>query len=204
MGPAVSDNGYTRRGFGAQARHCALQSSFSSVRWSSMMLGKLVAVLGAAALLGALVSSASARNFSTSEQRNTALWRAMNFVGGFGGFKCEVKFSGSLHTRTSTKTVNFLIGYITEGTVLRCARAAPSSTRKLSVARRYRESERIRAKRIRARRSPAPNRRYRNPLLKSEKPHQRYGPTPFPAEPLLILNSAVKARALTPLGLTIQ
>jgi hypothetical protein len=93
------------------------------MRLIHMKLSKLLlAVVAAAVLLGAFVSSASARNFSTSEQRNTALWRVMNFIGGFGTVECEVKLSGSLHTRTASKTVNSLIGYVTEGTVLRCAR----------------------------------------------------------------------------------
>ena len=90
-----------------------------------MKLGKLLlAIVGATVLLGALVSSASARNFSVSEQRVTALWTRMNFIGGFGIVECEVKLSRSFHARTFTKTVNSLIGYITEGTVLRCARGS--------------------------------------------------------------------------------
>jgi hypothetical protein len=87
-----------------------------------MKLSKLLlAVMGATVLLGAFVSSASARNLSISSQINTALWRRMNFGGGFGTIECEVKLSGSLHTRTIAKVIA-LIGYITEGTVLRCAR----------------------------------------------------------------------------------
>ena len=82
----------------------------------------LFAVVGATVLLGALVSSASARNFSVSSQTGTILWRAMNFRGPFGEVSCEVKLSASFHSRTSTKTVNSLLGYVTEGTVLRCAR----------------------------------------------------------------------------------
>ena len=86
-----------------------------------MRLSKLLlAVVAAAVLLGAFVSSASARNFSVSEQRSSALWAIVRITGGFGTIECEVLLSGSLHTRTSTKTVNSLIGYITEGTVLRC------------------------------------------------------------------------------------
>ncbi len=47
----------------------------------------------------------------------------MNFAGGIGGvFECEVKLSGSFHSRTIAKVTTTLIGYITEGTVLRCAR----------------------------------------------------------------------------------
>jgi len=90
-----------------------------------MKLGKLLlAVVGATVLLGALVSSASARNLSVSEQRTTALWTRWNISGGFGTIECEVKLSRSFHTRTFAKTANSLIGYITEGTVLRCSRGS--------------------------------------------------------------------------------
>ena len=88
-----------------------------------MKLGKLLlAVVGSTMLLGILVASASARNLEVSSQTTTALWRRMDYAGGFGTFECEVKLSGSFHSRTSTKTVDSLLGYITEGTVLRCAR----------------------------------------------------------------------------------
>ena len=91
-----------------------------------MKLSKLLlAVVAASVLLGAFVSTASARNLSTSEQRQQILWRRMDFSGGFGGtVECEVLLSGSLHSRTIPKTVGLLIGYITEGTVLRCARGS--------------------------------------------------------------------------------
>jgi len=80
----------------------------------------LFTVAVAAVLLGAFVSAASAGRFSVSEQRSQVLWTLMSFTGGFDTVECEVLLSGSLHTRTSTKTVNSLIGYFTEGTVLRC------------------------------------------------------------------------------------
>jgi hypothetical protein len=87
-----------------------------------MKLGKLLlAVVGATVLLGTLVASASARNLELS-QTNTALWSRMDFRGIFGTVECEVRFTGSFHSRTMTKTVNSLIGYITEATVLRCSR----------------------------------------------------------------------------------
>jgi len=83
----------------------------------------LFAVMGATVLLGALVGSGSARNFETSSQTTTGLWRRMDsFLNGGVLWECEVRLSGSFHTRTWTKTVNSLIGYITEGTVLRCRR----------------------------------------------------------------------------------
>jgi len=96
----------------------------SETRHIHMKFSKLIlAIVGATVLLGALVSSASARNFSVSENRNTALWTNMEFAGGIGGpVRCEVRLSGSFHSRTSTKTPNTLLGYITEGTVLRCER----------------------------------------------------------------------------------
>ena len=99
----------------------------------------LLAVVGATVLLGALVASASARNFEVSSQTTTALWTRMDFTGGFGTVECEVKFSGSYHTRTITKTVNSLIGFITEGTVLRCSRgSATINQASLPWHRRYR------------------------------------------------------------------
>ena len=84
----------------------------------------LLAVVGATVLLGALVSSASARNFSVSSQTNTALFTRLDFIGGFDTVECEVKISGSFHSRTQVKSVGTLVGYITEATVLRCARGS--------------------------------------------------------------------------------
>jgi len=86
-----------------------------------MKLGKLLLVaVGASALLGALVSSASARSLEVSSQTTTALWTALRFAGGFGTIECEIRVSGSFHGRTSAKAVNSLSGYITEAVVLRC------------------------------------------------------------------------------------
>jgi hypothetical protein len=98
----------------------------------------LLIVVGAAVLLGALVSSASARNLSVSSQTNTVLWRRMDFGGGFGTVECEVKVSGSFHSRSIAKVVT-LVGYITEGTILRCARGgATVNQASLPWHRRYR------------------------------------------------------------------
>jgi hypothetical protein len=105
-----------------------------------MKLSKLLlAVVGATVLLGALVSSASARNFSNSSQTNRASWTRMDFSGGFGTIECEVVLSGSFHSRTSTKTVGSLIGYITAANVTRCARGGATINREsLPWHRRYR------------------------------------------------------------------
>jgi hypothetical protein len=90
-------------------------------------------------LLGALVSSASARNLERSSLTIRALWTVWNFRGGFGIFTCEVLITGSYHTRTITKTVNSLIGYITEARFLRCASGgATINTASLPWHRRYR------------------------------------------------------------------
>jgi len=86
-----------------------------------MKLKLLLAVLGAAVLLGAFVSSASARNLSLSSQTSTILWRSWEFSGGWGTQECDVKLSGSFHTRAISKSVGSLIGYVTEGSVLRCS-----------------------------------------------------------------------------------
>ncbi|MFL5817225.1 MAG: hypothetical protein ACJ76L_06445 [Conexibacter sp.] len=95
-----------------------------------MKLGKLlIAVTTVTVLLGALVGSASARNFSTSSQLNRATFTRMNFAGGFGTFECEVVLEGTFHSRTSTKTVGTLLGLITAANVSRCARGGATINR---------------------------------------------------------------------------
>ncbi|HEX7291074.1 MAG TPA: hypothetical protein VF250_08115 [Conexibacter sp.] len=73
----------------------------------------LLAVAGATVLLGALVSSASARNLSISNQQLRANFREVRFSGLFGTTVCQVTVEGSLHSRTIAKVVGSLIGYIT-------------------------------------------------------------------------------------------
>ena len=99
----------------------------------------LLAVVGASVLLGALVSSASARNLSNSSTGNRATWTRMDFNGGFGTVECEVVLKGSFHTRTSAKNTSTLLGYITEANVNRCARGSATVNRgSLPWHRRYR------------------------------------------------------------------
>ena len=95
------------------------------MRFTKVFLG----VVGATVLLSALVSSASARNLSSSSLTKTILWRRGDFSGGFGTIECEVLLSGRYHTRTITKTTNSLIGYITEASILRCIRAGATMNR---------------------------------------------------------------------------
>jgi hypothetical protein len=88
-----------------------------------MKLSKLLlAVVGATVLLGAFVSSASATRLSSSTQTISANWARMNFSATFGTVECAVTLSGSLHSRTITKTRGSLIGLITDARVGACAR----------------------------------------------------------------------------------
>ena len=87
-----------------------------------MKLSKLLlATVGATVLLGALVSSASARNVSVSNQFLRSDFRSVTFRAPFGDIICEVRLSGSLHTRTFVKQVGSLIGYITQASLGACA-----------------------------------------------------------------------------------
>jgi len=95
-----------------------------------MKLSKLLlAVLGATVLLGALVSSASARNLRVSSRSNRASWTRMDFAGGFGVIECEVVLEGTYHETTAVKSVGSLLGYITAGNVTRCARGGATVMR---------------------------------------------------------------------------
>jgi len=68
--------------------------------------------LFAIASLAALVGSASARNLSISNQNVRVTWTSLEFEGG-AVVRCPVTLEGSFHTRTITKTIGSLIGYIT-------------------------------------------------------------------------------------------
>jgi len=87
-----------------------------------MKLSKLLlATVSATVLLGALVSSASARNFSVSNQNISAMWSSVHFAGPFGGLTdCHLTLEGSLHSRTFAKVAGSLIGYITRAILGRC------------------------------------------------------------------------------------
>ena len=74
----------------------------------------LLATVGASVLLGALVSGASARNWSVSNQNLSAMWRSLEFALPGATTRCQLTVEGSLHTRTLPKIVGSLIGYITK------------------------------------------------------------------------------------------
>ena len=87
-----------------------------------MKLSKLLlATLGATVLLGALVGSASATRLASSSTTLRSTFREVTFSGAFGHIVCQVTLEGSLHSRTITKTVGSLIGYITAANLGTCA-----------------------------------------------------------------------------------
>jgi len=81
----------------------------------------LLATVGASVLLGALVSTATARNFSISNQNISAMWRSVEFSLPSGAIRCQVTIEGSFHTRTIQKVAGSLIGYITRAILGPCA-----------------------------------------------------------------------------------
>jgi hypothetical protein len=78
----------------------------------------VIALVGATALMAAVVGSASARSLSTSNQNIRAVWNPLTFTEPFGGsVRCPVTLEGSLHSRTIVKGIYNLIGYITRAAV---------------------------------------------------------------------------------------
>jgi hypothetical protein len=73
----------------------------------------LLAVVGAAALLGALVGFASARRLSSSSQTFRMMFSRLEWENGFVRARCPVTLEGSLHARTIAKVSGTLVGYIT-------------------------------------------------------------------------------------------
>jgi hypothetical protein len=93
-----------------------------------MKLSKLLlAALSAMVLLSALVSSASARNLSSSSQTLRSQFREVRFALPFGTVNCQVTLEGSLHARTIAKVAGSLIGYIT------AARLGPCSSGRATI-----------------------------------------------------------------------
>jgi len=83
-----------------------------------MKLGRvLIALVAVAVVLGVLVASASARNYELSSQTFRTTFARFDLSGGIGAVECPVTMEGSFHTRTITKTVGSLIGYIREATI---------------------------------------------------------------------------------------
>jgi hypothetical protein len=68
----------------------------------------------AAMVLAAALSTASARNLEVSPQGILTSWIALEFQSSAATVRCPVTLDGSFHSRTIPKTVNLLIGAITE------------------------------------------------------------------------------------------
>jgi len=78
--------------------------------------------LGAALIMAAAVGSASAGRYSISHGELFQLrWSSLRFQSaGITEFECPVTLESSLHSRTITKTVGTLLGYITRASLGRC------------------------------------------------------------------------------------
>jgi hypothetical protein len=84
----------------------------------------LLALVGAAILLGALVSAASAGRLEISNQALRGTFRSIEFIGEFGTARCQVTMEGSFHSRTTVKTIGSLVGYLTRAILGPCASGA--------------------------------------------------------------------------------
>lgn len=90
-----------------------------------MQISKLLlATAGAIVFLGTLVSGASARNLSTSNQSISGMWSSLRFGGAFGEATCRLTLEGSMHSRTMQKVNGSLVGYITSAILGSCATGA--------------------------------------------------------------------------------
>jgi hypothetical protein len=73
-----------------------------------------VAMLAAAVALLAMASWANANRLSVSSSTVRAVWTPISFTAsGASTVRCNVTLEGSFHSRTITKTIGSLIGYIT-------------------------------------------------------------------------------------------
>jgi hypothetical protein len=77
----------------------------------------LLAVAGATVLLGALVSTASARDVRSSSSTFRATFPRVRFSGGFGTIECAISLEGSFHVAIIEKVVGRLFGYITRAPI---------------------------------------------------------------------------------------
>jgi hypothetical protein len=73
--------------------------------------------LAAAVMLACVVSSASARSLSISNQNIRVTWRSLEFDGTVVVIRCPVTLEGSFHSRTIAKVERSLIGAITRANV---------------------------------------------------------------------------------------
>jgi hypothetical protein len=89
----------------------------------------LLAAVSATVLLSTLGSSASARNFSLSNQFHRDSFSRVEFHLPGTTTTCHVTLEGSVHSRTFAKTIGSLIGYITSAILGPCAAGTASILR---------------------------------------------------------------------------
>lgn len=82
---------------------------------SKLVLGALAATV----FMAFAVSSASAKRIELSNQTFRAIWTLLAFIGEEAGIRvsCPVTLEGSFHSKTLSKVVNALIGYVTKAFV---------------------------------------------------------------------------------------
>jgi hypothetical protein len=76
----------------------------------------VLAGLTVALAFGALVSASSANRLAITARQWQATWNKMRFIG-FVTIECHVTLEGSFHSRTISKVLEALIGYITRVTI---------------------------------------------------------------------------------------
>jgi len=77
----------------------------------------ILAAATATAVLGATVTTASARRIEVSNQRFHQVWRELSFEGEIATVTCPVTLEGSFHSKTTSKVAGQLVGYISRVTV---------------------------------------------------------------------------------------
>lgn len=90
----------------------------------------LLALVGTAIVLGALVGSASAGRLSTSTRNIRVTWPSVEFIEPVFGYtnRCPITFEGSLHSATVAKSIGALIGHMSRATVNNNACSAVRAT----------------------------------------------------------------------------
>jgi hypothetical protein len=79
------------------------------------------AALAAAIVLAALVGAASAHRLAMSSQSFRATWTEFRFIEtGTRVIRCKLTLEGSFHSRTLSKVLEQLIGYVTRATTETC------------------------------------------------------------------------------------
>jgi len=86
----------------------------------------LIAVVGAAIMLGALASAASARNLEVSNQRLRAVFSRVEFHLPGATSVCAATIEGSFHSRTAAKVAGSLVGYVTRVELGACTNGTAS------------------------------------------------------------------------------